>query len=339
MFDPTHSFPVLFVDDDPLLLSSVRRNLSKEYRLDTAGSAAEGLRMAAGHGPYAVVVSDLMMPEMNGIDFLKEIGRLDPDAVPMLLTGYANLENALSAVNDGHVFRILTKPCVMEDLRRAVAAGIEQFQLRRDREELVALRRLGQAMEGIISALTAMVEARDPYTGGHQRRVSVLAAALAERLCLPPDRIQGLRLAAMVHDVGKVYVPAEFLNKPGRLSEAEFSIIKAHPSIGADILAPIAFPWPIATFVLQHHERQDGSGYPQGLSGEAVLLESRIIGLADVVEAMTFYRPYRHGLGLEAALAEIQDHAGGRYDPDVVEACLGLFRDGFFEQWQQPPQD
>jgi putative two-component system response regulator len=338
MHDPTRPYPVLFVDDDPLLLATIRRNLAKDFTLETAGSAREGLQLAAEHGPFAVVVTDLMMPEMDGIAFLHKIEQASPDTVRILLTGYASLENALAAVNEGHVFRILSKPCSMDDVRRTVTAGIEQFQLRRDREELVALRKLGQAMEGIIYALTALVETRDPYTGGHQRRVAALATAVAERLRLGAERIQGLGLAAMVHDVGKVYVPAEFLNKPGHLSEAEFSIIKAHPKIGADILAPIDFPWPIATFVLQHHERLDGSGYPQGLSAEAILLESRIIGVADVVEAMTFYRPYRHGLGLEAALTEVREHAGTLYDPEVVAACLALFQDGFFEHWNQPPE-
>jgi putative nucleotidyltransferase with HDIG domain len=337
MHDPTRPYPVLFVDDDPLLLATIRRNLARDFTLETADGAREGLRLVAEAGPYAVVVTDLKMPQMDGIAFLREVQQQSPDAVRILLTGFASLENALAAVNEGHVFRFLAKPCSMEELRGAVAAGIEQYQLHRDREELAALRKLGQAMEGIIYALTALVETRDPYTGGHQRRVAALAAAVAERLRLDPDRIQGLRLAAMVHDVGKVYVPAEFLNKPGNLSEAEFSIIKVHPRIGADILAPIDFPWPIATFVLQHHERLDGSGYPQGLGAGAILLESRIIGLADVVEAMTFYRPYRHGLGLEAALAEIREQAGIRYDPEVVAACLDLFRDGFFEHWAPSP--
>ena len=197
MHDPMRQYAVLFVDDDPLLLSTIRRNLAKAYRLDTADSGREGLRLATERGPYAVVVTDLMMPAMDGIAFLREFGQVNPDAIPIVLTGHANLENALAAVNEGHVFRILTKPCTVEALHRAIDAGCEQFQLRRDQEELVALRRLGQAMEGIIYALTALVETRDPYTGGHQRRVASLAAAVAERMGLSADRIQGLRLAAM----------------------------------------------------------------------------------------------------------------------------------------------
>lgn len=334
---PQATSPILFVDDDPLLLATIRRNLGRDFRIETCGDALEGLRLATEGGPFAVVVSDLKMPGLDGIDLLRQVQERCPDTVRMLLTGYANLENALKAVNEGHVFRILAKPCTMETLRAAVMACLDQYELLAARQELASLRRLGKALEGIIFALTALVEARDPYTGGHQRRVAELAAALGRRLHLDSDRVTGLRLAAMVHDVGKVYVPAEFLNKPGPLSEAEFSIIKSHPKIGADILGPIDFPWPIAQTVGQHHERLDGSGYPQGLTAPDILLEARIIGVADVVEAMTFYRPYRHGLGVDAALAEIESGAGRLYDPEVVLACLDLFREGFMQQWHDRP--
>ena len=334
---PQVPFPILFIDDDPLLLGTLRRNLGREFHIVTCDDALEGLRLASETGPFAVVVSDLKMPGLDGISLLRRVEEPCPDTVRMLLTGYANLETALKAVNEGHVFRILAKPCSMETVRMAVSACLEQYKLLQARQELASLRRLGKALEGIIFALTALVEARDPYTGGHQRRVAELAEVLGRRLRLDPDRVLGLRLAAMVHDVGKVYVPAEFLNKPGPLSEAEFCIIKSHPKIGADILGPIDFPWPIAQAVGQHHERLDGSGYPQGLAGDAILFEARIIGVADVVEAMTFYRPYRRGLGLEAALAEIEKGAGRLYDRDVVRACLEVFREGFSQCWPDSP--
>ncbi len=194
------------------------------------------------------------------------------------------------------------------------------------RNEIAEHRRTEQelrnVMEGIIQAMALTAEIRDPYTAGHQRRVSQLACAIAREMQLTEERIEGIRLAALVHDLGKIYVPAEILSKPGWLTEIEFGLIKSHPQLGHDILKTIEFPWPIAEIVLQHQERLDGSGYPQGLSGNQILLEARIIGVADVVEAMAFHRPYRPALGMEKAIEEISQNKGLLYDPEVVKACL-----------------
>jgi HD-GYP domain-containing protein (c-di-GMP phosphodiesterase class II) len=178
-----------------------------------------------------------------------------------------------------------------------------------------------------LTAISSTVEMRDPYTAGHQRRVADLAAAIARQMGLEEERAHGIRLASTVHDLGKVHVPAEVLSKPGRLSELEFRFIQVHPQAGHDILKAIEFPWPIAQTVLQHHERLDGSGYPQGARGDAIILEARILAVADVVEAMASHRPYRPSLGLEAAFAEISDKRGVLFDPAVVDACLELFRE------------
>ncbi|HQT26759.1 MAG TPA: HD-GYP domain-containing protein [Burkholderiales bacterium] len=186
-------------------------------------------------------------------------------------------------------------------------------------------------MEDAIEAISATVEMRDPYTAGHQRRVSNLAAAIAKEMGLQEDRIYGISLAGIVHDLGKIHIPAEILSKPSRLGELEYSMIKIHPQAGYDILKGIDFPWPIAKIVLQHHERLDGSGYPGGLSGDDILLEARILSVADVVESMTSHRPYRPGLGLGAALDEIEKGRGSRYDPEAVDSCLRLFREHRFE--------
>ena len=171
---------------------------------------------------------------------------------------------------------------------------------------------------------------RDPYTAGHQRRVGELAAAIAQELGLSDDKIHGLRLAASIHDLGKIKVPAEILAKPGKLTNIELMLIKAHAQAGYDILKDIAFPWPIATIVWQHHERLDGSGYPLGLKDDQILFESRIMAVADVVEAMASHRPYRPSLGMEATLAEIERGRGSAYDPAVVDACLKVIREGRF---------
>jgi putative nucleotidyltransferase with HDIG domain len=178
-----------------------------------------------------------------------------------------------------------------------------------------------------VRAIAAIVEMRDPYTAGHQTRVADLAAAIARQMGLPDEQVHAIHLAGAVHDLGKIQIPSEILSKPGKISDIEFSLIKTHAQAGYDILKGIRFPWPIAQMVYQHHERHDGSGYPQGLKGEDILLEARILAVADVVEAMYAHRPYRPGLGLDAALAEITTLRGITFDPKVVDACVTVFRE------------
>ena len=186
-------------------------------------------------------------------------------------------------------------------------------------------RNLQKTLEETVNALSALVEMRDPYTAGHQNRVARIARAIAQELGLSEDAAQGIWVASLIHDIGKVRVPADILSRPAYLSSAEFELIKEHPRTGYEILKEIDFPWPIAEIVLQHHERINGSGYPLGLKGDEILFASRIIGVADVVEAMTYHRPYREALGLDAALDEIKENKGILYDSDVVDACIKVF--------------
>ena len=188
------------------------------------------------------------------------------------------------------------------------------------------LAQLKDSLEDTVRAMAGLVEMRDPYTAGHQARVADLAAAIAKQMGLPDEQVHGIHLAGTVHNLGKIKIPAEILSKPGRINDLEFGLIKIHPQAGYDILKCVNFPWPIAQMVLQHHERLDGSGYPQGLKGDAILLEARILAVADVVEAMSSHRPYRPGLGIEVALEEIAKNRGIFYDPPVVDACLMVFR-------------
>jgi PAS domain S-box-containing protein len=190
--------------------------------------------------------------------------------------------------------------------------------------------RLQQTLKGTIETFGLMVEMRDPYTSGHQQRVSELASRIAQDLQLDEDVVESIRIASAIHDIGKIFVPSEILNKPGIVADIEFTMIKAHAQFGYDILKPIVFPWPLATIVYQHHERIDGSGYPNGLRSNMIMLEARILAVADVVEAMSSFRPYRPARGLDVALAEIRLNRGKLYDPDVVDKCLNLFeRKGF----------
>jgi PAS domain S-box-containing protein len=193
-----------------------------------------------------------------------------------------------------------------------------------------------EAFAGTIRAVGQTMAFRDPYTARHQRNVAHLACAIGEACGLDADRLEGLRVAALVHDLGKIAIPAEILSKPTTLSVIEFSMIKEHPRIGHDLLADVSFPWPVAQIILQHHERIDGSGYPNGLEGNAILPEAQILGVADVVEAMASHRPYRPALGIEAALSEIQDNRGTRYEASYVDACVRVFEDKDFA-FDEPP--
>jgi HD-GYP domain-containing protein (c-di-GMP phosphodiesterase class II) len=201
---------------------------------------------------------------------------------------------------------------------------------RAEREVTRTLERLRTAMGGIVQAMVTAVEARGPYTAGHQRRVARLSAAIATRMKLGPEAVEGLRSASVIHDIGKIALPAEILSKPMRLSDLELKLVQTHSQAGYDILKDIDFPWPIATIILQHHERLDGSGYPSGLKGDEILMEARILGVADVVDAVASHRPYRPALGIGAALEELTAHQGLLYDASVVDACVRLFKEEGF---------
>ncbi len=191
--------------------------------------------------------------------------------------------------------------------------------------------KLRKTMEDTIYTIGKIAETRDPYTAGHQKNVSQIATFIAQEMKLPEDRIEGIRIASLVHDIGKISLPAEILNKPTKLSEIEFSLIKEHSQVGYDVLKSIEFSWPIAKIVLQHHERLDGSGYPNNLIGDKIILEARILGVADVVEAMSSHRPYRPALGIDVALEEVSKNKGTLYDPEVVDVCIKLFKEKEFK--------
>jgi len=223
----------------------------------------------------------------------------------------------------------------LEEMAGDLAFGVRALHIRRERDFAMEqsqqhLAQLRKSLEDTVQAIATIVEMRDPYTAGHQARVASLAAAIAGQMGLTDDRVHGIHLAGIVHDLGKIQTPAEILSKPGRISEIEYSLIKIHPHAGYEILKDIDFPWPIALMVLQHHERLDGSGYPLGLKGGEIMLEARILSVADVVEAISAHRPYRPGFGIDVALDEITKQRGIQFDPQVVDACLTLFREQSF---------
>lgn len=211
---------------------------------------------------------------------------------------------------------------ILEELAGDIAFGLQTIRTRLERDSM--RNRLSHVLLQTVQAIAATVEKRDPYTAGHQQRVSHIAARIATELGLTEEQVEGVRLGGIIHDIGKIYVPAEILSRPGKLSKMEFELIQTHPQVGYDIIKEVEFPWPIQEMVLQHHERLDGSGYPAGLKGDWICLEARILAVADVVESINSHRPYRAALGLQAALDEIRKGAGRLYDPGVVEVCVAL---------------
>ncbi|MGA8259928.1 MAG: PAS domain S-box protein [Arenicellales bacterium] len=225
-----------------------------------------------------------------------------------------------------------TESGLFEELADDVGFGVVVLRTRKEHEAGLIERgkqavKLREIMESAIEALAATVEQRDPYTGGHQRRVADLAVAIGREMGLAEEQLEGLHVASVIHDIGKIYVPAEILARPGRLSDAEFEIVKSHPQVGYDIIKGVDFPWPVAQIIYQHHERLDGSGYPLGVKGDEIIVEARILAVADIVEAMSSHRPYRTGLGLDAALEQVQKEAGSKLDSTAVRACVRLFRE------------
>jgi putative two-component system response regulator len=332
---------ILAVDDTPASLRLLTDLLTAEgYTVRSAINGELALHAATVQPPDLILL-DVSMPVMDGFEVckrLKENAELE-DVPVIFVSAMSEMQDKLKGFELGAVDYV-TKPFQREELLARVNTHLELNSLRHHLEDMVEERTLSlreseqRVMHNLletVSAVAAIVEMRDPYTAGHQRQVAQLATAIAHEMKLSEWQIEGLNLAAVVHDVGKINIPAEILSRPGKLSETEFSLIKQHPNTGYEILKVIDFPWPISQAVLQHHERLDGSGYPNGLSGDNILLEARILAVADVIEAMASHRPYRPGFGIDVALAEVEDKRGILFDADVVDAALRLFREKNFQ--------
>lgn len=318
-------------------------------------AAEERLRLLVEHAPDAIVMYDVKArhfieanPRAESLfgrprAQILELGPQDfyatdqPDGQPAQQTVAQHDQEALAGKPLEYERRIL-KPSGETRLCKVTLVKLptEEGSLLRASfvditEEREVELRWRASLEKMIGALANTLEARDPYTAGHQQRVAMLATAIGQKLGMPELARQGLYLASTVHDIGKICLPAEILCKPGKLSKLEFALVQSHAEAGWNILKNIDSPWPIAEIVRQHHERLDGSGYPQGLEGSEILLEARILAVADTIDAMMSHRPYRPALGLEAALAEINNDHPHLYDPKVVDACTALLKQGGFQ--------
>ena len=319
---------ILVVDDEDSCRSLLQDYLQiTGYLFKGASDAAEALEILSQH-KIDLVVSDIKMKGKNGIELMQKAHKDYPDIPFIIMTGYAPEYSYEDIINAGAT-DFLSKPFSLGELNAKILRIQREKKTQRQLQQ--TLTRVKILFRDTVGALAATLEKRDPYTAGHQRQVKDLACAIAQEMGLEKGRVEALCLAALVHDIGKINVPASILSNPGNLKETEMGLIRVHSQVGYDIMNNIEFPWPVAEMILQHHERLNGSGYPQGLAGQEILLEARIIGVADVVEAMTANRPYRPALGLSTALEEISINKGILYDSAIVDVCIKLFNESNFK--------
>jgi len=351
-----HKRTVLFVDDEPNILKSVQRLLRQEDMDVLCASTGEEALEILGQTPAQVVVTDQRMPEMSGVDLLSAVRERHPEIIRMMLTGFTEIKVAVEAINRGEIYRLITKPWNDDELRATIRQAFEQADLKdeikrlnrvtreqnfrlqdmnRNLEEKVRERtkqlaskhqELRTAYVQTVGALAEAVDAKDAYTRGHSERVGVYASKIAREMGFTKEFIERVYIAGLLHDVGKIGIRDSVITKPDKLTPDEYHEIQAHPEIGAKILEPVDFLADIAPCVRHHHEWYDGSnrGYPDQLRGDSIPLPSRIILVADTVEAMTSDRPYRKALPIDRVIAELDKYSGSQFDPICVEAFLRL---------------
>jgi putative nucleotidyltransferase with HDIG domain len=320
---------ILVVEDERIVAEDIKVRLQKlGYSVPSiARSGEEAIEKAKSIRPDLVLMDIVLDGEMDGVEAASTIKSLY-DIPVVYLTAHAD-PKTLERAKITEPFGYVLKPFGDRDLNISIDIGLHKHRMEKKLRETEE--RLRKTLEDTVKALSSAVELRDPYTAGHQRRVSDLSCAIAAEIGLSSELIDGIRLAGLIHDVGKIRIPEEILSWPNKLTELDFSLIKDHPQAGYEIIKKIHFPYPVARIVLQHHERIDGSGYPAGLSQDQILIEAKILAVADVVEAIASHRPYRAALGITHALNEISKNSGFLFDSSVVEACLKLFKEKGFQ--------
>lgn len=301
----------------------------KGYDVHVTHDGMSAVRLTKELKPH-VILLDIRMPGMGGMEALMEIRKINTTAVIIMVTGVTDQETVRKVLEMG-ANDYIVKPFDFHYVETSVMGKISNALDQAEERLQESYEQLQKNFNAVIKTLAKVVEKRDPYTAGHQDKVAQLSEAIAIEMGFPAAKVGAIRLAAFIHDLGKISVPSEFLTKPSKLSNVEFQLIQAHPKVAYDILKDIEFPYPIKDYILQHHERIDGSGYPQGLSDGEILLEARIIGVADTIDAMASHRPYRPAIGLDKALEEISVNSGVLYDSVVVDTCLRLFREKGFK--------
>jgi len=315
---------ILIVDDEEAIRKMISKGIAKNYfNCSTADDANHALSVL-DENEIDVVLTDIGLPGMNGIE-LNRIIQKEYSADVIVMTGAVD-EYAYDKVISEGATDFLKKPVQINEIILRINRILRERESKKKLKESLESHR--KTIDAIVQTMAASLEVRDPYTAGHQRRVAELAVAIAKELNMSKDQIDQIYMAGVIHDIGKIAVPSEILSKPTRLTEFEFGIVKSHPKVAYDLLKNIEFPWPIDQIIYQHHEKIDGSGYPQGLKGDEISIEARIISIADVVEAIASHRPYRPSLGVKTALDEISNNKQIKYDQKVVEACIRIIKNG-----------
>lgn len=318
---------LLLLEDNPGDARIIREQLADSnefFEFYSTDLLSKGLKFLNTENIDAVLL-DLGLPDSQGLNTIELMLKKQPSLPIIVLTGLDDENIAMEAVRRGAQDYLIKGSASIAMLSRVIRYAIERKKT--EKELKLSLEKFTRALNGTVKAMAMAVEIRDPYTAGHQKRGAALALAIAEEMRLDAKTVEGVHLSCLIHDIGKISIPAEILSKPRQLSSMELSLIKIHPQVGYDILKEIDFPWPIAQTVLQHHERIDGSGYPEGLKNSEILLEAKILAVADVVEAIASHRPYRPAFGIKEAMTEIEMNQGTLYDSSVVKSCLKLFRD------------
>ncbi|MGB5155832.1 response regulator [Desulfobacterium sp. N47] len=330
---------VLVVDDNSTNIDLLVSTLKADYRLGIAKNGFKAIDYALEYLPDLILL-DVMMPEMNGYEVCKRLkAESSTKNIPVIfITALTETDHKTKGFEVGGVDYI-TKPFYSEEVKARVKTHISLKKMREtlNNQNIVLEERvkektaeIQQMLSATIETMAVMVDVRDPYTAGHQRRVAQLACAIAEKLSLSEDIIHTIQIAGVLHDIGKIRIPISIINRPGELLDVEFQMIKIHPQVGYDILKNIPSPWPFAKAVLQHHEKLDGSGYPACLKDDEIMLEAKILTVADVAEATSSYRPYRPAFDIDYALEELLKNKDKSYYGKAVDACIELFRNNNF---------
>ncbi len=341
---------ILVVDDERSIRNTFEIFLSKEgHEVLLAEDVDTALKICEEHKPD-LIITDIIMPKSSGIDLLSKIRSCSKEILVIIMTGEPTVETAKEALKSNaldYLIKPVSKDTLLKTTRFALGKKrlldekakleIENKRYRENLEQLVKKRtlELQKAVNGTIETIAKILEYKDPYTAGHQRRVSYLSLAIARKMKLSEDQQQCIFFAGYLHDIGKLLISSEILSKPGKLTEGEFAVIKEHVVSGHELTKNIELPWSICDIILQHHERMNGCGYPNGLKGKALFLESRILAVADVIEAMTSHRPYRPGFGIDIALEEVKSNSGTLYDKDVSKAAIELFEQDKYDFSQE----
>jgi putative nucleotidyltransferase with HDIG domain len=307
---------LLIVDDEDRILRSIERVLmDSDLRILKANSGDEALRLLQKE-ELSVILSDNMMPGMKGIDLLSKAKIKAPDTVRILMTGQADLQTAIDAINKGEVFRFITKPWDNAELEEVIQEGVNRFRI---------IGKMRKADEASLLSIGQAIELKDPYTRGHCERVAAYSLLIAEKAGMSKNEQQEIKHGSWLHDCGKIGVSESILNKEGPLTEEEFEVIKNHPSWGAEIARHAQLPDRIVNIILYHHERYDGEGYPFQMSGDEIPLEARIVAVADVFDALTTDRPYRKAFGIREGTRHIEHNMRGReLDPGLVDLFVSV---------------